>query len=190
MTNFKTVNPIFIGFTGYKQSGKDTSAALLFRQLPHRDDTHYIPESFAGGVYAKVAEAFAVTVKHLKEVKTSPLVRHCLQWAGTEDGRDVHGDDVWIDALQKRVSDTIVAKKRNLVFITDVRFKNEAEFVKLMGGSIIKVERKGLVNKDTHRSEIDIDHISQDWTLHNENISDLERNVIWIAGHIKERYGL
>jgi hypothetical protein len=37
---------------------------------------------------------------------------------------------------------------------TDVRFENEAQFVRSRGGMIIRIKRPGLISSDTHESEL------------------------------------
>ena len=65
--------------------------------------------------------------------------REALQKLGTEAGRQIFHPDLWIKSLQKAIQD---ANKPTV--ITDVRFKNEIEFVQNNGGSIVHVQRGSL----------------------------------------------
>ena len=69
-----------------------------------------------------------------------PMGKHSklLQWWGTEFRRDQCGANYWVRQVHSQLIDGI-----NL--ITDVRFPNEAEFVKDMGGYTVNVTR---LNKD------------------------------------------
>lgn len=188
---WSTCNPIYIGITGYKQSGKDTTATQLCSNI---FSCNLTLDSFAVGVYEKVSEAFGLTTLQLMERKKHPLVRHILQWAGTEDGRNVQGENIWIDKLEERCLHKAgkVRPSRLLCIITDCRFLNEAKWIREQNGSIIRVERAGQVNNDTHASEQEVDKILADWTIHNDgkNLSALNRDCRFIAQHIKERYGI
>jgi hypothetical protein len=62
--------------------------------------------------------------------------REALQKLGTEAGRQVFHPDLWIKSLQKAIQD---ANKPTV--ITDVRFKNELDFIHDNGGVIIHVRR-------------------------------------------------
>jgi len=60
-----------------------------------------------------------------------------LQLLGTESGRDVFGDDIWISGVEKR---WLNAEKPNTV-ITDCRFPNEIEMIRKLGGYVLRVSR-------------------------------------------------
>lgn len=93
--------------------------------------------------------------------------REFLQYYGTEAHRDVFGNDFWVDAVLPRGYDNtgvfpawyqsfqIAGKVADFAVITDVRFPNEAERVKELGGQIWKLERDGAGAGD-HASEQDL----------------------------------
>jgi hypothetical protein len=60
-----------------------------------------------------------------------------LQMLGTESGRDVFGDALWISGVEKRWDSL---GRPNMV-ITDCRYPNEIEMVKTLGGTIWLVTR-------------------------------------------------
>jgi hypothetical protein len=60
--------------------------------------------------------------------------RWALQLMGTEAGRNVFHNDIWVASLIKRAGDA------NTI-VTDVRFKNEIKAIEKAGGSIIRVRR-------------------------------------------------
>ena len=60
--------------------------------------------------------------------------REALQLMGTEAGRDVFHKDVWVISLLNR------AKGKDVV-VTDVRFKNEIQYIQDNGGIVIRVKR-------------------------------------------------
>ena len=181
---------IFIGFTGYKQSGKNTVASILAQHIPYFNDCVKF-ESFAAGVKDEVCKAFDITRIHLEKIKNNPIVRKTLQNVGTEWGRDERGKDIWIKQLDERVQKFKHTEKSVYVFVTDVRFPDEAEYIRNQKGFIVKVERKGQKNTDEHRSETLIDSIQQDYTIYNDGFSlnDLGREVKFLSQIIKEKYG-
>ena len=63
--------------------------------------------------------------------------RQCAQWLGTEAGRMVHGEDCWIKIARRKIEDMLPAS----VVISDIRFRNEAQFVRDMGGVIVRIDR-------------------------------------------------
>jgi hypothetical protein len=72
--------------------------------------------------------------------------------------RDLYGPDIWIQSLFQHFDD------KQKWIVTDVRFKNEAEFIKKNGGVLIRVEGdpSGLrarmpLDKQQHISETDLD---------------------------------
>ena len=60
--------------------------------------------------------------------------REALQKMGTEAGRDVFHKDIWVISLLNR------AKGKDVV-VTDVRFKNEIQYIQDNGGIVIRVKR-------------------------------------------------
>lgn len=81
-----------------------------------------------------------------------PAVRAMLRTQGTENGRDIHGDDCWLKVMQKRMEQS---GKPRFVF-RDLRFPNEADFVRSMGGQIWGIEGRiseEVADLPTHVSE-------------------------------------
>jgi len=60
--------------------------------------------------------------------------RLALQLMGTEAGRNVFHEDIWVISLLNR------AKGKDVV-VTDVRFKNEIKYIQDNGGIVIRVKR-------------------------------------------------
>jgi hypothetical protein len=60
--------------------------------------------------------------------------REALQLMGTEAGRNVFHEDIWVISLLNR------SKDKNVV-VTDVRFQNEIDYIQRSGGKIIRVVR-------------------------------------------------
>jgi hypothetical protein len=121
--------------------------------------------------------------------------RLALQLMGTEAGRQVFHENFWVLSLEKRIS----SKSGNFV-VTDVRFKNEIEWVHQKGGVLIEVrrgitphwyniaaeansgsssaERFMLERSGVHESEWRWIGHSIDHVIHNDkSLADLSKNV-------------
>lgn len=89
--------------------------------------------------------------------------RTFLQRYGTEAHRDLFGDDFWVDALlpleiKKFHGDEARWQKNfptsDIAVITDVRFENEAERIRDLGGQVWRIDRPDLPEtEDQHASE-------------------------------------
>ena len=75
-------------------------------------------------------------------VNKTKATRTLLQQEGTENGREVVGKDVWInyfDAWRQ----VLTSRGVEALITSDVRFSNEADYVKSQGGVLIKVVAPG-----------------------------------------------
>ena len=90
--------------------------------------------------------------------------RELLQWFGTDIMRKQFDNNFWINQMK-------LDMKTNIV-ISDIRFKNEAEFIKKNNGVIIKVERKSIpiLNHESENQIIDFDYM----ILNNHGFEELE----------------
>jgi hypothetical protein len=185
------VTDLIVGLSGYARSGKNTAADALiqrgWRQAGYADKLKeflYAVNPLIPGHYG----AGSLRLRQLVDsagwdyAKTSyPEVRSLLQRTGTEAGRRVLGDDVWVEALYADHQDAA-----GLV-VTDVRFPNEAEAVAKRGGVMIRVERPGVgPTKDkygrAHVSETALDDWPFDHVLVNDgSVSDLHAKLHGVA---------
>lgn len=79
--------------------------------------------------------------------------RQVLQRIG-ETMRNIFGEDIWIKSLFNKFDSKF--EKGGHIIITDVRYKNEADYIKNKGGILIRINRNTRYN-DNHISEIDLD---------------------------------
>ena len=116
----------------------------------------------------------------------SSKIRNLLQLEGTEKGRNVHGDDIWIRYV-KAWSELFMSRGIKYIIIPDVRFKNELEFIKQNNGIIFRIDapnrnEKRLRNESlnnenyekikNHQSEIELDNFKFDIIIDNDNYLD------------------
>lgn len=180
---------LIIALCGYKQSGKDTVANYLHAIISLADYPHILTHGFAHKLKDEVAALLGTSVRHLDANKKHPLIRHLYQWYGTEYARATFGEDYWIKQTDEMIKQ-LPADKPVCIIITDLRFLNEAAWVKEQGGVIVRIERKGQTNTDLHQSEREIPLIRPDFILDN-NGTHLPR-LVWetrcIKSFIWERY--
>lgn len=164
-----------IGLTGYAQSGKDTLASILvekygYSRIAFADKIR----EFLYGINPMVACSPTGYLKDLvnlvgwDKAKQEPQVRRLLQDLGIS-ARDLIAEDVWVTAALGSVD------KDQRIVVTDVRFENEANTIKLMGGQIWRVKRPGVEAVNSHVSETQLDGYKVDQIfLNSGSIQDLE----------------
>lgn len=178
---------MLIGLTGYARSGKDSVADVMvsdlgFGRAAYADALRegllvldpYLGLDQTGRRLWRLSDEIAlVGWEGSKAREWGQEIRRLLQRFGTEAGRDIHGDNTWVNALFR-----CAPQKRNTV-ITDVRFLNEALAVQKRGGVIVRVVRPGVAMLNQHASEMELDLIKPDLTLlNNGTLLDLENTVV------------
>jgi hypothetical protein len=171
------IRPALIGLTGVAGSGKDTVREIL-------DNTfEYDGIAFADPIRDMLAELLAtvgvdhgwMTERNLKEAEIPQLgvsYRRMAQLLGTEWGRTLH-PDFWLKIAESRIA-LFKSYESKGVVISDVRFPNEAEWVKAQGGIIWKIIRPGVEPVLAHASEALIDTLPYDYVIDNRgSIDDL-----------------
>lgn len=78
-------------------------------------------------------------------------VRHLMRTLGTEWGRECVSPTVWLDVWLAK------ARRKSFVVVDDVRFKNEADLIYLLGGEVWRITRPGVVRTTDHASEGGLD---------------------------------
>lgn len=162
-----------IGFAGYAGVGKDAAADVLVYELG------YTKLSFAQALKEAVwiLNPFVDGTKRLQDVVTDvtndgqwrsakdyiPEVRRLLQVFGSEVGRDVFGENVWVLKLLQNIDPT-----KDYV-ITDVRFPNEiAAVTGVLEGTVIRIERSEADFVRNHISETALDNFKFAETIIND----------------------
>lgn len=79
--------------------------------------------------------------------------RWIMQMWGTEYRR-AERDTYWLDKLSNRIEHIAGNAKGRPVVVTDVRFLNEAETIRKLGGVIWQVQRPGWAPVNSHASEV------------------------------------
>lgn len=143
--------PSVIAFTGLAGSGKSTASQMLV------DVFGYKRHRFAGPLKSMMAAIgfdqdhiegkFKETPNQLLDGKTP---RYAMQTLGTEWGRKLIGEDVWVNLWEDAALETLLCGTP--VVVDDCRFPNEAGRVRQLGGMVIKIVGRGGIAGD-HASE-------------------------------------
>jgi len=170
---------MIIGLSGYARTGKDTVAEILIRKYGYRRI------AFADKIKEALITLNPIVVPeiglHLAEyvndfswevAKNTPEVRRLLQVMGTEVGRNLLSQDIWVEAALKDV------RAGEKIVLTDVRFPDEADAVKWLFGEVWRIERKGVLATNSHKSESALDEWIFDRIIDNSGtLEDLEESV-------------
>lgn len=169
--------PLLIGLTGYAGTGKDTVREIL----EHRHDLDGL--AFADPIrdmLTALLESCGVKTDWMTErdLKEQPIpeigasYRQMAQQLGTEWGRSIH-PDFWLRIAAAKIA---MYQKYECpgVVISDVRFPNEAAWIKAHGGVIWRILRPGIDPVRAHASEALIKDLPWDYTIDNRgSIDDL-----------------
>jgi hypothetical protein len=166
---------MILGLSGYARSGKDTIANYLVEKYgftrmafadPMREALFRLdpPITVAGMAVPLSTAVKGLGWEALKE--DSPEVRGLLQRMGTEVGRQMFGEDVWVDYLLTQ------AMQHDRVVVSDVRFHNEARAIHKTLGSVWRIDRPKVEAANDHISEHDLDDYPFDIYLTNAHTKD------------------
>jgi len=124
-----------IGFSGGMGVGKSTA----IRALQDKVDSVIYNVKFAQPLYDMQEFIYnrieSVHQRHESFTKDRKL----LQWLGTDWGRDTISKTLWVDIWKAEVASIVERFPEAIIVCDDVRFDNEAEMLKSMGGVVIKI---------------------------------------------------
>lgn len=138
---------MFVGIVGFIGSGKGTVGDILskfgFEKISFASHLKDVT-SVMFGWDRKLLEGDTAESRDFRE-KIDPFwskklnreftPRLALQLMGTEVGRNVFGQNLWIHALENKID-----KDENYI-VTDVRFQNEIDWIRGQKGIIIEIRR-------------------------------------------------
>lgn len=178
-------NPIcttLIGLTGAAGSGKSTAAEYLSRHFGFQ------VIKFAGPLKAGLSAMLRYSGMSEKEIATViegqnkevPLdvlggrtPRHAMQTLGTEWGRTCMGGNFWVEMARSAV---LRLPRGSRILMDDVRFENEADMIRSLGGRIIMITGRGGITGD-HVSEKGVG--APDLVIRNDStIPEFQRRLI------------
>ena len=183
-----------IGLIGRRRVGKDTVAKILVEQYgyerlafadPLREAALALNPIVCIGAgeeewrLARVVE----TIGWEAAKDRYPEVRRILQRLGDEAGRRIHGPDLWVRHMERRLRGAT-----GPVVVTDVRYRNEAAVLRGQGFRLVRVVRPVPTSSDPadvagHASETELATYRTDETLvNNGSLDDLARRVAVLVG--------
>jgi len=146
------MNNNLIGLSGFARSGKDTfyQRSHAFLNKAKKKSCRF---AFADALKEECDELLSkyTSISAFTENnKDKELIRPLLVTYGTEIRRKLD-PNCWI----KKIQDRVISKldEGYYVFVTDVRFKNEAEWIRINGGTLINIARSGCppANHEEHK---------------------------------------
>ena len=190
------MNLNLIALVAKKRSGKDTLADYL---CEHHGYTKY---AFAGPLKKACAEIFMFNDEQVdgKDKETEDerwgglSARKVFQIFGTEMFRQKLGDffpeldeiknNFWTYRFEMWYNNFKKTNPNGKVVVSDARFPNEAEIIRKLGGSVIKIHRDTGMAQDNHSSEKNIDLIKGDINItNNKTIEEYFNKVEKIFGN-------
>lgn len=163
-----------IGIAGRARSGKDTVANFIVAAI---GGYRY---SFADPIRAMLALlGVDMSDPYWQARKEEPIPalgvspRRMMQTLGTEWGRQLINPDLWLIMAHQR----LLQSGPGMV-ISDVRFDNEAAWIRKHGGWIIHVIRPDTKTVEAHESENGIEVLAEDVQLFNSGtLEELQFSV-------------
>ena len=162
---------VIIGLGYQKQTGKSTAADIIAMEFHATHEVYQM--AFAQKLKEEVAKIFNTTIGWIEANKNHPLIRHALQWYGTDYIRE-EDPDHWIKQIEREIFEleTHVIKRARplMVIIQDTRFQNEADWIKGHGGFVFRVIRPSVIEDElsSHPSETELSDYPFNFTIRNE----------------------
>lgn len=187
---------MIVGLAGYARSGKDEAAKALVGQgwerrafadvlrnfvlavNPIVDIQEYYPRAFSKPEHRVIRVSDVIEQFGWDGYKESPYgeeIRGLLQRMGTEGGRKLISDTIWIDATIGDYTKSAMNFGKSKLVVTDVRFPNEFDAIVNSGGMMIRIYRPGVGAANDHISEHALD-----------GYKDYYDKVIYNVGSINE----
>ena len=152
--------PHLIGLIGRAGSGKSTAAEIIAAD-------GFTRTRFASGLKSMLSALFAtaglppaeITRRIEGDLKEAPDAildgkspRQAMIALGTEWGRDLISPGLWVSIWEARARSILAAGSS--VVVEDVRFLNEIEAIRCLGGRVLYIDRQG-------PGVVSIDHVSE-----------------------------
>jgi hypothetical protein len=170
-------NTLVVGITGTAGSGKTTAARIMC-------DRYDFSRVRIAEPIKRMARALGLTHDQvdgpLKDIPLDELCgktpRYVMQTLGTEWGRRMVGEDIWVRVAEKEIR-RLMSNGVSVV-VDDVRFPDEASMIKNLGGAVVRIENPVVTQSTAHESERHIFNIEVDYVIVNGgSIADLGLSV-------------
>lgn len=146
-----TAKSPIIGFAATIGSGKTLLASTLLSTYQFRVISFAAPIKEclrAMGLTDDEIHGHGKELPHAMLGGRSP--RFAMQSLGTEWGRNLIGPDIWVEIWRRKVTALPV---NTPIVCDDVRFQNEADVIRTLGGIIVRIQRDDVTPTSNHSSE-------------------------------------
>ena len=185
-SGLKMASTLLIGITGRARCGKDTFGVMLEEELDKLlPEPDCMTAAFADPLKEMLSEGLGLIDKDPSaEEIYGKNYRAFAQTLGTEWGRELIDPDIWLRVFHQRYS-----KFSCPIIMTDVRFENEARFIRDRVGVIIHLEspEHEQIAESEHKSEGGIKkHLdARDYIVaNNEGLEELAAKAETLASEI------
>ncbi len=195
-----------IGICGYKGSGKDTLADFLVK------DENYIKIAFADFIRNALMKLFdwdesnftpekkevkdpywGVTPRKMcQEIGTEFLRFHCKDFISTEfklPNGEIYNGTFHIKRINQEIIKLLEVNPNENIIFSDIRFQDELDYIKKLGGFIVKVSRNNISNNEfsNHISEKNILELKNvDFEIkNNDTIVEFFKKIKVMTEHIE-----
>ncbi|MFJ2527168.1 deoxynucleotide monophosphate kinase [Pseudomonas helmanticensis] len=174
------MTPLLLGLAGLARSGKDTAAQHLVN--------HHGFESYA---FADPLRDGLMHILNLSpcdfegDQKEQPLPwlgrspRQLMQSLGTEWGRNSVHPELWLLLAAQNLD--LLARTHDHAkgfVVSDIRFENEADFIRKRGGIVIHLQRPKAKQVNSHISESGVEVQAKDIVITNDgSINDFQKHL-------------
>lgn len=165
-----------IGIAGRARTGKDTVAEAILSIGAARYQYR-----MAGPIKTMLRVGLGIDADsdgddkdRIAHAHLGKTTRELLQTLGTEWGRNMVHPDIWVIEAQQ----AFMVDGPGMV-ISDIRFANEAYWVRQTGGKVIHIQRHGAPIVNSHASENGVQFVAGvDWIIDNDGtLADLRAAV-------------
>lgn len=173
---------ILIGVIGRKNAGKDTLADLLVARRGFKKHALASPLKEACRVLFLLDELQLNDPgqKEMVDDRWGLSPRVMFQKIGTDFARETFGHDFWVRHLEYWVERETPLR----LVVPDVRFPNEAAWIRAHGGLLVRVHSTDPISDDAHISETGIDDIPADIEILNDKALGHDRFHETILTHL------
>ncbi len=157
---------MIIGISGYARSGKDTVASFLveehgFKRLAFADPIKEFTLKINPIIEGQLRLQDVVQMYGWEVAKSKEEVRRLLQETGMA-ARIMFGEDFWVEQAFAG------ADPSEDYVISDVRFPNEADYIRDLAGAVWRINRWGVAPINKHASEVAMDMYPFDYVIDND----------------------
>lgn len=159
------MKPTLVGITGRMRTGKTTLANALAHEwnAPVISFAAYVRQEVANGFFPDESDTMSKWM--VLETANKSSIRPILQAWG-HGKRTLLSTNYWVDAMDKDLKDS----DADIVFIDDVRYPNEIDYIVSNGGFIVRLECDTDILLERGASALALTHASEN-AIDRENLT-------------------